>query len=161
MKLVQLDRENQMTQALVIYGSTTGNTESAAHTIAKVMAANGLKTITKNVSAVGLSDFAQGYEIIVLGCSTWGDDDIELQDDFAEFYEGMDDLDLSGQKLAVFGCGDSSYPHFCGAVDLLEEKLESLGADLVAEGLKIDGDPDDSQDEILDWAAGVAGQAKG
>ena len=68
-----------MTQALVIYGSTTGNTESTAHAIAKTIAANGIEAITKNVSTVELSDFAQDYEIIVLGCSTWGDDDIELQ----------------------------------------------------------------------------------
>ena len=145
-----------MTKALVIYGSTTGNTESVAHTIAKTIAGEKIVADIKDVSTAEPSDFNNGYELFVLGCSTWGDDEIELQEDFAEFFENMDGLDLNGKKIAVFGCGDSSYTYFCGAVDVIEEKTGSLGANLVASGLKIDGDPDDVEDEIVEWAQSVA-----
>ncbi|MGD9123617.1 MAG: flavodoxin, partial [Desulfarculaceae bacterium] len=129
-----------MAKALIVYGSTTGNTESAAHTIAKTMAAQNIDTTVKDVTSVGTSEFENTYDLFILGCSTWGDDEIELQEEFVEFYENMDGLDLSGKKIAVFGCGDSSYTHFCGAVDAIEEKTRSLGADLVVTGLRIDGD---------------------
>jgi flavodoxin short chain len=148
-----------MAKALIIYGSTTGNTESTAQNIAEVLNQNDIDTTVKDVTGAELSDFSNGYDLILLGCSTWGDDEIELQEDFSDFYDTMDGLDLKGQKLAVFGCGDSSYTHFCGAVDALEEKTESLGANLVASGLKIDGDPDDADDEIADWAGRVAARA--
>ena len=145
-----------MATALIIYGSTTGNTESTARLIAETITQRDFTVTVKDVSAVALSDFDQAYDLLVLGSSTWGDEEIELQDDFADFYDEMDKLNLKGRKAAVFGCGDSSYTHFCGAVDALEEKAEKLGAELVAAGLKIDGDPDDSEGEIKEWAAGAA-----
>jgi hypothetical protein len=40
-------------------------------------------------------------------------------------------------------------------VDLIEEKVEELGGSLVIESLKIDGDPNDADDDIKDWAAAV------
>lgn len=145
-----------MAKALVIFGSTTGNTESAATTIANGLAEKNIATTVQEVTSVEKSDFSDDYDIILLGSSTWGDEDIEFQEDFAEFYETMDDLPLSGKKLAVFGCGDSSYTHFCGAVDALEQKAESMGAKLVVSCLKIDGDPDDAQDDIVEWTDSVA-----
>lgn len=145
-----------MAKALVVFGSTTGNTESVAQVIAKTLAESKIDVTLKNVIAVSKNDFNGDYGVIVLGSSTWGDDEIELQEDFAEFYESMDELDMSGKKAAVFGCGDKTYEHFCGAVDALEEKCQSLGATLVVGGLKIDGDPDDAREEIIDWAGSVA-----
>ena len=145
-----------MANALIVFGSTTGNTESTAHTIAKAMAAQNIDTTVKDVTSIEKSEFGDPYDLFVLGSSTWGDDEIELQEDFAEFYENMDGLDLNGKKIAVFGCGDSSYTHFCGAVDAIEEKAGNLGAELVASGLRIDGDPEDAEDEIVEWAQSVA-----
>ena len=145
-----------MANALVIFGSTTGNTESVAQTITPVLAEKGLKSLLKDVVKAEPDDFNGKYELIVFGCSTWGDDEIELQEDFAEFFEGMDQYDFKNRKVAVFGCGDSTYEHFCGAVDAIEEKVQSLGAELVVSGLKIDGDPDDYKAEIVEWADNVA-----
>jgi len=59
--------------------------------------------------------------------------------------------------VAVFGCGDSGYTHFCGAVDAIEEKAETLGALLIVGSLKIDGDPD--KNEVVAWAQSVADHA--
>lgn len=97
---------------------------------------------------------------MLLGSSTWGDDEIEMQEDFAEFYEKMDQVSLDGKKVAVFGCGDRSFEHFCGAADVIEEKVEELGGSLVIESLKIDGDPNDADDDIRDWAAAIAEEVR-
>ena len=148
-----------MARALIIFGSTTGNTESTAQTIAEVLAEKNVEATLKDVTASSTADLNGEYELYILGSSTWGDDEIELQEDFAEFYEDMAGMNLKDKKMAAFGCGDSSYTHFCGAVDAIEQRVEELGAILVASGLKIDGDPDDSEQDIIDWAHSVASAA--
>jgi flavodoxin short chain len=106
------------------------------------------------VSDTEVSELKNEYDLYLLGCSTWGEEEIELQEDFESFYENLNgDLDLSGKKFAVFGCGDSSYEYFCGAVDVIEERVQKLGASLVCDSLRIDGDPE--QEEIDEWTQGV------
>lgn len=139
-----------MSNALIVFGSTTGNTESVADTISEVLNGKGVTAKVQNVADVSVSSLANGNDIILFGCSTWGDDDIELQDDFIPVYEDLEEAGLKGKKVAVFGCGDSSYTHFCGAVDAIEEKAVALGADIVVDSLKIDGDP--SRSEVEGWA---------
>jgi flavodoxin I len=145
-----------MRKAVIIYGSTTGNTESTAEMIDNALRENGLETAVKNVVNVSVEELNKDYDLIMLGSSTWGDDEIVLQEDFNEFYEDMRKIALNGRKVAVFGCGDSSYEYFCGAVDAIQEKVEEIGGVLIADALKIDGDPMDAKDEIIEWAATVA-----
>ncbi len=145
-----------MAGALIVYGSTTGSTEPVAQLVGDVLAEQGIEVKVINVTRARVSELGNGYDLTLLGASTWGDDAIEFQEDFAPFYEEMDGAQLQGKKVALFGCGDSSYEHFCGAVDLLEEKAEELGAIVVNEPLRIDGDPQDARSSIIDWAREVA-----
>lgn len=142
-----------MAKALIVFGSTTGNTEGVADDIGKILNKSGIPTQIKNAAEVTPTGLADGYDTVIMGCSTWGEEDIELQDDFVDIYENMDKVGLTGKKVAVFGCGDSSYTHFCGAVDVIEKKAESLGGRIIVGSLKIDGDPEDS--EVEAWAAEV------
>ena len=149
-----------MSKALIVFGSTTGNTESTAEVINDVLEGKDWDTVLKNVDETSVEELSWDYDLVLLGSSTWGDDEIEIQEDFAEFYEKMNQVSLSGKKVAVFGCGDSSYEHFCGAVDVIGEKVEELGGKLAVDSLKIDGDPDDADDDIKDWAEMVAEQVR-
>jgi len=142
-----------MAKTLIVYGSTTGNTESVAETIQKILAEQNIDVALQNAADIQAQDLANGYDAVLLGSSTWGDEEIELQDDFIPLYESLEQAGLKGKKVAVFGCGDSSYTHFCGAVDAIEQKAEQLGADIIVGSLKIDGDPDD--DETAQWAKEV------
>jgi flavodoxin short chain len=148
-----------MAKALIVFGSTTGNTETTAEQIGNILQEKGIEVVNKNVVDARVSELGEGYDIVLLGSSTWGDGDIEFQEDFEPFYEELGRADLKGKKVAVFGCGDSSYEHFCGAVDLLEEKMEDLGAKMIGEPLRIDGDPEDSSSEITFWAEEIAAAA--
>jgi len=145
-----------MKKALIIYGSTTGNTENMAATIKKALDKRGLQTEMKNVTDATVEDLAAKHDLLLLGCPAYGDDTVELQDDFAEFYEKMNGIELNGKLFAVFAPGDRSYEHFCGSVDFLETKMKDLGGKMVEDGLKIDGDPSDAFGEIDDWAQSVA-----
>jgi len=44
-----------------------------------------------------------GYDSTLLGSSTWGDDDIEFQEDFGQLYEELDKAELKDKKVAVLG----------------------------------------------------------
>ena len=130
-----------MKKALIVYGSTTGNTEAMAETVGKALADTGIETELRDVNDASIDDLNGPADLLVLGCPAYGDDEIELQEDFSDFYQTWDNLKLEGKKFAVFAPGDSSYDFFCGSVDLLEETLEAAGGNLVSPGLKIDGDP--------------------
>lgn len=141
-----------MATALIVYGSTTGNTEAVAEQIGKILHDTGMGVTVKNVTDTRVEELGAGYDLTVLGSSTWGDGDIEFQEDFAPFFDELDSASLKGKKVAVFGCGDSSYEHFCGAVDMLEEKMHNLGANLLNEPLRIDGYPEDAAPDIIAWS---------
>ena len=145
-----------MKKALIIFGTTTGNTEAMAEAVKEALDESGFETELKNVANAAPEDLAGSHDLLLLGCPAYGDDIVELQDDFQEFYDRLDGVDLNGKKIAVFAPGDSSYEHFCGSVNLLENRMEELGAELVASGLKVDGDPEDVEEEIMDWAKSAA-----
>ena len=143
-----------MSTALIIYGSTTGNTEYTAEHIQKELEAQSWEVNLLNVAHTSVDELKKDFDLYLLGASTWGTDEIELQEDFEGFYENMNgDLSLEGKNFAVFGCGDSDYEYFCGAVDVIEDRVGKLGARVVAESLRIDGEPEDQ--EISEWATGV------
>ena len=143
-----------MNKAIVIYGTTTGNTEEAAGLVKRSLENRGFLVNIADVVNIGVEQVKE-FDLVLLGCSTWGDG--ELQDDFWGFYEKMDSVNFSEKKTAVFGCGDSDmYPDtFCVAVDQIEQKLKACGAELVTDGLKIDGEVKDSEEEINTWAESI------
>ena len=115
-----------MANVKVIYGSSTGNTESAAAVIA---GAFGTEAI--NITNAKPEDFEAG--LLILGSSTWGLG--ELQDDWATGIAMLDGIDLTGRKVAVFGLGDQSGfgDTFVDAMGILANKAKERGAVLVGE----------------------------
>lgn len=144
-----------MSNVLIVYGSTTGNTEWVAGELEKKIKAAGHDVECKGAGSVSADGLCNGRDMVLFGCSTWGQDEIELQEDFVPLFEKFDSIGASGVKTAVFGCGDDDYDYYCGAVDAITEKLEDLGAKVVGGKLKINGDPGDSADAINSWADGV------
>ena len=145
-----------MAKALIIYGSTTGNTETMAAMVEKAIREAGVEATTREAGDASTSDLTGDNDLVILGCPAYGDHEVELQEDFADFYEAWGGLKLNGEKFAVFAPGDSSYEYFCGSVDFLEEQIEAAGGTIVVPGLKIDGDPGDAEGEIASWSASLA-----
>lgn len=144
-----------MASALIVYGSTTGNTEYVAGVAERTLKEAGAKVTRMDAADASANGLCDGYDLVLFGCSTWGEDSVELQDDFIPLFEQFDTINAKGKKIAVFGCGDSSYEYFCGAVDAIEQKLDSLGATII-DTLKIDGDPQAEKSEIESWVKTVA-----
>ncbi len=108
----------------IFYGSNTGTTQDVAGEIGKLL----------DVAPSDIHDVADSspsmtgdYDVLLLGTSTWGSG--ELQDDWSDFIAGLEVLDLSGKKIALFGCGDESMSDtFCNAVGELYRRLQQTGA---------------------------------
>ncbi|MBP1992452.1 flavodoxin [Paenibacillus eucommiae] len=131
-----------MSNIIIVFASMTGNTEEIADAIAEGIRAEGIEPVVKSVLDTNVSELSD-YEGILLGAYTWGDGD--LPDEFLDFYDEMDDLDLHGRKAAVFGSADSSYSEYGAAVDILIRKLQELGAENVLEGMKIELNPSNEE----------------
>ena len=142
--------KEKRTKAILIYGSTTGNTETLAEGVVSGLKRDGTEVTVKDVTEADVNKLLD-YDVIVLGSSTWGDG--ELQDDFLDFYDKMDKVSLTGKKAAVFGPGDKeSYPDtYCEAVNILEDKLKKYGAEIIVKSFKIDGDIEPVMEVAESW----------
>jgi flavodoxin I len=148
-----------MGKAIVVYASETGNTESVAEEVVKGLEQGGLDVTLKNVEESSPGELSE-YDLVLLASSSWGEEEKELHESMVDFYEELKGIDLSGKSAAAFGCGDSEYMYFCGAVDLLEERLEERGAKLLhnlGDGFRVDGDPDQEISESAEtWGKNMA-----
>lgn len=85
-----------------------------------------------NVGSATAAD-AVGYDALLLGSSTWGAG--ELQDDWYDFLDQLKCQDLTGKKVALFGCGDSSSfsDTFCSAMGEIHDGLAATGCTFVGQ----------------------------
>ncbi|CUA81354.1 flavodoxin [Anoxybacillus suryakundensis] len=134
-----------MSKVIMVFTSMTGNTEEMAETIADGVREQGIELDVKEVLDTTATELEQ-YDGILLGAYTWGDG--ELPDDFLDFYDELDHVDLTGKKAAVFGSCDSSYEKYGAAVDILIEKLQERGAEVILDGLKIELTPTDEDKQL-------------
>lgn len=131
-------------KAAVIFGSTTGFTESVAGVIAEKLGGADLK----EVSGVSVEDYFN-YDLIILGSSTWGIGD--LQDDWEEKAEELKNVDFSGKTVALFGTGDQEgYPDsFVDAIGKLYTIVTKQGARVIGK-TKSDGYTFDVSEALID-----------
>jgi flavodoxin I len=112
----------------IFYGSTTGNTERVAGLIRREFGEENADMY--NVDIVEKQE-VEKYKYLVFGVSTWGVSD--LQDDFEDFLEVLDEVDFTGKKVALFGLGDQSTytDSFVDAMGILYDGLKKSGVNLV------------------------------
>ena len=139
---------------LIVFGSSKGRTGRIAEILSDALAEKGLTTVLKNVFEARPEELLE-YRYIVLGSSTYGQGD--LQSDFLDFERGMDDLDLTGIKAAIFGSGNSRYAYYAEAVDILEAKVKIQGARLVLPSFRQDMMMESPEgEEVFQWAQELA-----
>ena len=85
----------------------------------------------------------------MLGTSTWGAG--EMQDDWYNGVNVVKSANLSGKRVALFGCGDSaSYSDtFCGGMKELYDAAVAAGATVVG-AVSTDGYTFDDSDAVVD-----------
>lgn len=112
----------------IFFGSDTGNTERLAKMIQKKLG-NNLSDIF-NVAYCSKADI-ENYNKLVFGIPTWYYG--EPQCDWDSFLPIFKDIDFSGKKVAIFGCGDQEdySEYFCNAMSIVYKIALSNGADLI------------------------------
>jgi len=116
-----------MKKTAIIYSFNTKKTARVADRIREAFA-------TDQVEMVNAEDLTEdtfmSYDQIIMGVPTWFDG--ELPNYWDEFLPALEDLDLTGKKIALFGLGDQvGYPeNFLDGVGIMAGILEQLGATL-------------------------------
>ncbi len=142
---------------LVLYATYSGGTQTAADIIATVLKNNAANQgEMKTPTEISPTDLL-GYDMVVVGSPSWdyeGKTGMPHQD-FISFIEQSKTVNLTGKKCAIFGLGDSTYEHFCGAVEHLEEWVKGLKGQLSTESLRIDGfffNQEANTENLKSWA---------
>ena len=126
-----------MAKVLIVYVTTTGNTEKMANAIAEGAKGAGADVTLKTVGDASVSELA-GYDVIAFGSPAMGAEVIEEAEMEPFFTDAASSL--KGKKVAVFGSydwGDGEW------LRTWEGRCKENGAVIVAEGLKAHLEPDD------------------
>jgi flavodoxin I len=110
----------------IFFASSTGNSEEIASKISSEL--NEIEVY--DLSGTKITKLNE-YDKLILGCSTWGDG--ELNDDWEDVWVDFCKLDLSNKTIALFGLGDQeSYSdEFCSAMGIIYEQLINSKATIV------------------------------
>ena len=133
-----------------VYYSASGNTEKMANLIAEGIANGGKTAEVINVSNAN-ADIFDNEEIVILGCPAMGDEVLE-ENEFEPFVEEISSK-ISGKKVALFGSygwGDGQWMRDW------QERMESLGCTLIADGLIIQNEPEDNSPECIELGMTIA-----
>ncbi|WP_170007631.1 flavodoxin domain-containing protein [Bacillus fonticola] len=98
----------------IVYASITGNTEAVATGLWRAFRKEGIAPdliSVENFESASLPYF----DAIIMGTYTWGSGNIPHA--MSDLYQYMSGSPRPNLVTGVFGTGDTSYPHFCGAVD--------------------------------------------
>ncbi|KXJ50266.1 MAG: flavodoxin FldB [Neptuniibacter sp. Phe_28] len=112
----------------LFYGTTTGNTGDIAD---KVKAEWDISDIDLFDVADATLSSASHYDLLIFAIPTW--DYGEVQEDWLDVWEEVDQLNFAGKQAAFIGLGDQyGYPEwFVDAMGMLHDKIVNKGAEIV------------------------------
>ena len=138
-----------MAKVLIVYASLTGNTRAGAHILEDAFQTLGAKVDVQESYDADPYDF-ENYDICVVGTYTYGTN-ANLPDEIVDFYEELEDVDLSNKVYGIFGSGDLFYVgKYCLCVDYFEEQFSKTGAIKGSSGIKYNLDPDEEATKELE-----------
>ncbi len=147
----------------LIYGTLSGSTMTVAEIIASSLRSSG-HTVNVTTADSASKDDLKAAEAFIVGSPSWEDQGKDGQPlpELTNFLSTLIPGDLANKKIAVFGLGDIAYPHFCGAVDIMEARFKELGVTPILGSLKIDRyySLQDNEQKVKAWAAGLASVLK-
>lgn len=117
-----------MNKIAIIYSFNTKKTGKIAAQIQVAFNNDSIEMI--NAEEI-TEELFSSFDRIIMGVATWFDG--ELPNYWDEFVPALEEMDLTGKKIALFGLGDQKgYPeNFLDGVGIMAEILESQGATLV------------------------------
>ena len=133
-----------MKKTVIIYGTSPGTCEDLAGRIGAKLGVDNIINVTDMDDSV-IAD----NDNLILGTSTWGAG--EMQDDWYDGIKVIENADLSGKTVALFGCGDAeSYPDtFVGGMAEIYNAVKKAGANVIG-AVATDGYTFDESESVVD-----------
>lgn len=130
-----------MPRVLIVYASLTGNTKAGAKILEETFKKMSVEVDSMESFHADPFDY-QDYDIAIVGTYTYGMN-ADLPDEIVDFYEDLEDVNLSKKIYGVFGSGDKFYTgNYCLCVDYFEQQFEKTNALKGANGVKYNLDLD-------------------
>lgn len=142
-------------KCLLTYGTLSGSTMTATELVGARLKEAGNDVTSISVEQV-TKDMVAAHHALVVASPSWEDRGLDGQPlpEVRQFIETLTSSDLTGKKIALLGLGDTAYPHFCGAIDVLEELLKKIQITPSIPSLRIDKyySMPDNEHKVQAWA---------
>ncbi|MEM1134780.1 MAG: flavodoxin [Bacteroidota bacterium] len=118
-----------MAKVGIFYGSTEGNTEKIVEKVQEALGGEAIAAL-HNVDAASADDLEE-YTNLIFACPTW--EIGELQEDWDNFVDELEDVELEGKKVTFIGLGDADgYPDtFLDALGIIYDRIKESGCSFV------------------------------
>lgn len=148
-----------MAKALVVYATITGNNEDVADIITEALEDQGVEVEETEITMADAADF-ENVDICVVCPYTY--DEGALPEEGLDFFDDLQEEDLTGKIYGVAGSGDTFYgDDYCKAVDEFGEAFAKAGATKGAENVHVNLAPDQAAIDQLDaFAKQLAAKAE-
>lgn len=131
----------------IVYASMTGNTEEISEILESTIEEAGFEVEREECSEVDV-DFFDDADACVIATYTYGDG--ELPFEFEDFFDELEDKDLSGKIFGVVGSGDKEYGDlYCKSAYDFVEVFEKTGAEKAAVTVEIENNAEEEDIEAL------------
>lgn len=139
----------------IVYGTYSSSTQTATKFLEDVLTEHG-HTVTRKQAHEAAAHDITNSDLVIIASPSWLIDgkDGQPHEEVSSFLQQLPDTAFHNQKVAVLGLGDTSYAHFCGAVDVIEGILKTHQASLLP-SQRIDGyymNQDVNNQAITAWA---------
>ncbi|MCM3668621.1 flavodoxin domain-containing protein [Mesobacillus maritimus] len=107
-------------KCVIVYTSVTGNTKELAENLYQSFLSKEVDIQIYRIEQFSTT-YLNEYDAIVIGTYTWGNG--QVPQEMRRLYRAFEMFEKKDKITAVFGTGDSFYPHYCGAVDQFRDML--------------------------------------
>lgn len=139
----------------VLFGTDTGNSKELAGQLADAVRPHGIEAKVVDMADYKPRALKDEQDLVVVTATHGEGDPPPNAIGFFEFLGGRKAPKLPGVRFAVLALGDSTYEHYCSAGRQVDERLEELGAERLADRVECDVD---YEDDAAAWIADVAGR---
>eukprot|EP00096_Caligus_rogercresseyi_P016434 TRINITY_DN908_c0_g2_i1.p1 TRINITY_DN908_c0_g2~~TRINITY_DN908_c0_g2_i1.p1 ORF type:complete len:712 (-),score=230.38 TRINITY_DN908_c0_g2_i1:619-2754(-) len=153
--------KNKRRRLVVFYGSQTGTAEEFAGRLANEGIRYGLKGVVADPEETDMEDLTKLREVsevldgtptlAVFCLATYGEGDpTDNAQEFFEWLQAGNDVDLSTMTFAVFALGNKTYEHFNAMGIYVDKRLDELGARRIHK-IGLGDDDDNIENDFVTW----------